>query len=145
MERASRISLSRTRAISPVVLPALWKRDRTLTLNPRIAVRLGMFPFWAVAGMIILASIGVCSTIIQRSRSELRVSSSQFSKMTSEIELLRRNNASLQAEISELNTDARLIESEARSRLGMVRPNEIVVVDERMKVDSIPRVTSFVH
>lgn len=145
MERASRISLSRTRALNPIALPALFRRDQTLALNPGIAIRLGMLPFWAIAGMIILASIGVCSTIILRTRNELRASSSQFSNMTSEIELLRRNNASLQAEISELNTDARLIESEARSRLGMVRPNEIVVIDERTRVDSIPRVTSFVH
>ena len=147
MERVSRIYVPHTRLFTrSIAIPPLVKRDRTLILNPGVAARRsGLLPFWAIAGMIILASIGVCSTIIARSRSQLRTSSFQYYKMVSEIDLLRRHNASLETETNQLTTDARLIECEARSRLGMVRPNEIVVVDERMKVDSNSRVVSFVH
>jgi len=95
--------------------------------------------------MIILASIGVCSTIIARSRSQLKTSTLQYDRMVTEIDLQRRHNASLETEINQLNTDARLIEYEARSRLAMVRANQIVVVDESMKFDSNSRVVPFVH
>jgi cell division protein FtsB len=47
--------------------------------------------------------------------------------MTSEIDALRRSNASLQIEIHRITTDPETIESAARERLGMVRPNDIVV------------------
>ena len=144
MERVSR---SYARVLTrTIALPQLVNRDRPLILVPRVAARRsGLLPFWAIAGMIILASIGVCSTIIARSRSQLKTSTFQYDRMVSEIDLLRRHNASLETEINQLNTDARLIEYEARSRLAMVRANEIVVVDESMKFDSNSRVVPFVH
>jgi len=147
LERVSRIYMPHAHGTArSITLPSFVKRDRVLVLNSGLAARKsGLLPFWAIAGMIILASIAVCSTIMERSRSQLKTSSLQYYKMVSEIDLLRRHNASLESEINQLNTDARLIECEARSRLGMVRPNEIVVVDERMKVDSNSRVIPFVH
>jgi len=52
--------------------------------------------------------------------------------MTSQVDALRRSNSSLQVEIQRMTSDPGMIESVARERLGMVRPNEIVV-----PVDSI--------
>src|SRR5205823_1993190 len=127
-------------------LPKITKRNRSLVLSQEIAAqRFGYTIFWAVAGMILIASTAVCATVILRSRSEASISSFQYSRMVSEVDLLRRRNASLETETAELNSDARLIESEARARLGMVRPNEIVVVDDRTKVDTGSRLISFVH
>jgi len=47
--------------------------------------------------------------------------------MTSQVDALRRSNASLQVEIHRMTADPGTIESAARERLGMVRPNDIVV------------------
>jgi len=47
--------------------------------------------------------------------------------MSSEIASMRRSNTSLQAEIRRIASDPNTIESAARARLGMVRPNDIIV------------------
>jgi len=47
--------------------------------------------------------------------------------MQTDVEGLRNANQSLRLEIEKLRTDPRTIEAAARSRLNMVRPNEIVV------------------
>jgi cell division protein FtsB len=62
-----------------------------------------------------------------RSRSELSTSAEQYQRIGSEIEELRKTNASLGLEIRRLREDPRTIESAARARLNMIRPNEIVV------------------
>jgi cell division protein FtsB len=62
-----------------------------------------------------------------RSRSELSTSAEQYQRIGSEIEKLRKTNASLGLEIRRLREDPRTIESAARARLNMIRPNEIVV------------------
>jgi cell division protein FtsB len=80
--------------------------------------------------MIILAVLGTASTVIVRMRSELRFSTQQYQRTASEIEILRRGNAMLGTEINRITNDPRMIESVARSRLGMVRPNDIVVPTE---------------
>ena len=77
--------------------------------------------------MIILAATAVCSTVIVRARGEFQSSSQQFARMESEIESLKQANGSLKLEISRLTSDSKAIEFAARERLGMVRPNDIVV------------------
>jgi cell division protein FtsB len=73
-----------------------------------------------------------------RSRAELKASSSQFDRITTQVDALRRSNASLQIEIHRMTTDPATIEAAARERLGMVRPNDIVV-----PVESIRPVSNF--
>jgi cell division protein FtsB len=51
----------------------------------------------------------------------------QFSVMQSDVETLRSINQSLKADVEQLRTDPRAIESAARARLNMVRGNEYVV------------------
>jgi cell division protein FtsB len=53
--------------------------------------------------------------------------------MTSEIESMRRGNTALQGEIRRMVSDPSTIESAARERLGMVRPNDIVVPIESIR------------
>ena len=87
----------------------------------------GVIPAWVFFGMIFMATLAFCVTVNVRSRSELSTSAEQYQKISSEIEHLRRTNASLGLEIRRLREDPRTIESAARSRLNMIRPNEIVV------------------
>jgi len=87
----------------------------------------GLVPAGVFFGTIFFATLAVCFTVNKRSHSELTSSTQQFQKIRAEIEILRQTNASLGLEIRRLREDPRTIESAARERLNMVRPNEIVV------------------
>ena len=88
--------------------------------------------------MILMATLGICSTVIVRSRAELKGSTLEYGRLTSEIASMRRSNTSLQVEIRRIANDPGTIESAARERLGMVRPNDIVV-----PIESLGPVSSF--
>lgn len=77
--------------------------------------------------MILLAGVGVCSTVNLRARTQLQSAATQFSRTFDEIEFMRKSNLALQVEIRRMATEPAMIESAARSRLGMVRPTDIVV------------------
>jgi cell division protein FtsB len=102
-------------------------------------------PSWAVLTMIILAASGVCCTVILRSRAEFSTSSSQYQGMTSDIDSMRQTNQSLQAEINRLTSDSHAIELAARQRLGMVRPNDVVVPVESISSSTSLGTLSFVR
>ncbi|MDX6613180.1 MAG: Septum formation initiator [Blastocatellia bacterium] len=87
----------------------------------------GLIPAWVFFGIIFFATLAVCFTVNMRSHSELSSSSEQYQRINAEIETLRRTNASIGLEIRKLREDPRTIEAAARTRLNMVRPNEIVV------------------
>lgn len=55
------------------------------------------------------------------------MASQQYVRMQSDVEGLRHANQNLRKEIDQLHNDPRTIEAAARSRLNMVRANEIVV------------------
>jgi len=93
--------------------------------------------------MILLTTVAVCATVIIRARSELQASSAQNRHMAAEIGAIREVNAALKLEVSRLQNDPVTIESAARSRLDMVRPNEIVVALETR--NSTPGVGSLVR
>jgi cell division protein FtsB len=87
----------------------------------------GIIPSWVVFGMILLATFAVCVTVNMRTRAKFQVATQQFSVMQSDVETLRTINQSLKAEVEQLRTDPRAIESAARANLNMVRSNEYVV------------------
>jgi cell division protein FtsL len=100
----------------------------SLTIGRALVLkRLAIIPTWVILPMILLAASCASFTVIVHARGELRASFHQYYQVTSEIELLRRDNASLGTEISRMTSDPITIESAARSRLGMVRPSDIVV------------------
>jgi cell division protein FtsB len=88
---------------------------------------IGFVPSWILLAMIVLAGVGICWTVNFRARAQLRSSEAQFEQMSSEIQLIRRSNIALQVETSRISTEPETIESAARSRLGMVRPTDIIV------------------
>ena len=87
----------------------------------------GVIPSWVVFGMVMLATLAVCVTVNMRTRAKVQVASEQFLSMQSDVEALRSINQSLRSEVEHLRNDPRDIELAARSRLNMVRGNEIVV------------------
>ena len=93
------------------------------------AVRTGirLIPSWVLLGMIVLAGAAICLTVNLRASAEQAASEAQLNRLSSEIEGLRRFNASLEVEIQRMNSDPAIIETAARQRLGMVRPTDIVV------------------
>ena len=115
-----------TQRIATQAFPAFAVPNLQLA-TVRVRILFASIPSWLILVMIILAVLGTASTVIGRMRSELQFSTQQYQRTASEIELLRRGNASLGMEIRRLTNDPSMIESAARSRLGMVRPNDIVV------------------
>ena len=95
--------------------------------------------------MVLLASLAICSTVITRTRAELKASSLQYGRMAAEIDTMRRSNAALQTEIHRISSDPRMIESAARSRLGMVKPDDIVVPIKSVESNANSGMLSFVR
>ena len=62
-----------------------------------------------------------------RTHTRMSTASDQYALMRSDVDGLRSANQSLRVEIEKLSSDPRAIEAAARSRLNMVRTNEIVV------------------
>jgi cell division protein FtsB len=95
--------------------------------------------------MILVATLGICSTVIVRSRAELKASTLEYGRMTYEIASIRKSNGFLQSEIHRIATDPFTIESAARERLGMVRPNDVIVPIESVRPTSSFGTVSFVR
>ena len=87
----------------------------------------GLIPAWVIFGMIILGTFAICVGVTMRTRTRMSLASDQYVRMQTDVEGLRNANQSLRLEIEKLRSDPRTIEVAARSRLNMVRPNEIVV------------------
>lgn len=87
----------------------------------------GAIPSWVIFGMIILATFAICVAVTVRTRTRMSLASQQYVRMQTDVEGLRNANQSLRLEIEQLRTDPRTIEAAARSRLNMVRTNEIVI------------------
>ena len=98
-------------------------------IGTRVEVRRrgGIIPSWVVFGMIILATFALGVTVTARTRARMKIASDQFVRMRTDVETLRSGNQMLRTEVDKLRNDPRAIELAARSRLNMVRANEIVV------------------
>jgi cell division protein FtsB len=57
----------------------------------------------------------------------MALASQQFVRLQTDVEMLRDTNQALRSELEQLRTDPRTIEAAVRSRLNMVRANEIVI------------------
>jgi cell division protein FtsL len=114
------------RASSPFV--SIREISRDIVGTPaEVRQRGGVIPAWVIFGMIILATSAICVAVTMRTRTRMASASQQYVRMQMDVEGLRHANQSLRVEIEQLSTDARTIETAARSRLNMVRPNEIVI------------------
>ena len=87
----------------------------------------GLIPAWVIFGMIILGTFAICVAVTMRTTTRMNLASQQYLHMQADVEELRNTNQGLRTEIEQLSNDPRTIEAAARTRLGMVRANEIVV------------------
>jgi cell division protein FtsL len=116
---------------------------RELVASTTTAMQL--IPTWVILATIIVAATAVCCTVITRSQAEFRTSASQHQGMISQIDSLREANRTLQVEINHLTSDSNAIELAARQRLGMVRPNDVVVPIESISTSTSLGTLSFVR
>lgn len=121
--RSQRVAPRQTAALSQARAVSL----DIIGTQAEVRRRGGIIPSWVIFGMIILSTFGVCVTVTMRTRAHMNLASQQYTRMRTDVETLRSTNQALRAEVDQLLNDPRAIESAARSRLNMVRPNEIVV------------------
>ena len=114
-------------AVSQVSIPARELTRELVGTRTEVRRRGGVVPSWALFGMIILALCALCVSATIRTRAEMLDASQAHTAISADVETLRQTNASLANEVRRLRTDPRAIETAARTRLNMVRPNEIVV------------------
>jgi len=134
-----------TQRSSTQALPALAARDISIEVLPATHRWVGLVPSWIILGMILLATLAICSTVIMRTRTEVQASALEFKRLGAEIETTRHVNESLQIEIRRMTSDPNMIETAARARLGMVRPNDVVVPVESVQHSSSLGTLSFVR
>lgn len=116
-----------TQRVTAQALPTLPVRGLSRELFPATLGWLRLIPSWIFLAMILVATLGICSTVIVRSRAELKTSTLDYGRLTAEIAFIRKSNNSLKVEIHRIANDPFTIESAARERLGMVRPTDVVV------------------
>jgi len=114
------------RASSPFASVKEISRD-IIGTPAEVRQRGGVIPAWVIFGMIILATFAICVAVTMRTRTRMSLASQQYVRMQMDVQGLRNANQSLRVEIEQLRTDPRTIEAAARSRLNMVRANEIVI------------------
>ncbi len=90
--------------------------------------RVNATPQWFVFTVIASLGLLLCLVVNIRAFSEYQAEAQQSQQLSTEIESLSATNLSLQTEVKNLQTDAQTIEREARTRLGMVRPNEKIIL-----------------
>jgi cell division protein FtsB len=121
--RAQRVA---TRAL-PSLVPAREISRDLIGTRTEIRRRGGLIPSWVIFTTIILATFALCVSVTMRTRAEMNSASQLHEKMTAEVETLRTGNAALAQEVNRLRKDPHAIEAAARTRLNMVRANEIIV------------------
>lgn len=134
-----------TQRSSTQALPALSARDISIEVLPATLRWVGLVPSWIILGMILLATLAICSTVIMRTRAEAQASALELQRLGAEVETTRQVNESLKIEIRRMTSDPNMIETAARARLGMVRPNDVVVPVESVQHSSSLGTLSFVR
>ena len=87
----------------------------------------GIIPSWVVFTMIMLATFALCLSVTMRTHAQMQSAGARYAQMESDVQALSNSNAALRREVERLRKDPRAIESAARTRLNMVRANEIVI------------------
>jgi cell division protein FtsB len=99
------------------------------TVGTRADVRRRSFsiPSWVVFSMIMLATFAVCVTVTMRTHAARGAAEQRYVQMETEVQGIREKNETLRRDVERLRSDPRTREAAARTRLNMVRANEVVV------------------
>jgi cell division protein FtsL len=111
----------------PAISTALDLPREIIGTRTDIRKRGGIIPSWVLFTTIILATFALCVTAISSANAEMRSASAEYDRISVDVDKLRSANAQLETEVQRLRTDPRAIEAAARTRLNMVRANEIIV------------------
>ncbi|MBV9956996.1 MAG: septum formation initiator family protein [Acidobacteria bacterium] len=111
----------------PALAPARDLSRELIGTRTEIRRRGGIIPPWVLFTTIILATFALCVSVTLRTHAERNAATQQFQTISTEVEALRNNNAALAVEVHRLRENPRAIEAAARTRLNMVRSNEIIV------------------
>ena len=123
----SRLATQRP-AARTLSLPSAAELSRELVgTRAEVRRRGGLIPSWMIFTMIMLATFALCLTVTLRTHAQMSTAGQRFSQMSADVQTMRNSNESLRREVERLRKDPRAIESAARTRLNMVRPNEIVI------------------
>ena len=107
--------------------PALEAGAEAVVTRAGARGRAFSIPSWVFFCTIMLATFAVCVTVTMRADAALRGASQKYEQMNTDVEKVRETNDTLRRQVERLREDRRTIEAAARSRLNMVRPNEVVV------------------
>ena len=107
--------------------PALEAGTEAVVTRAGARGRAFSIPSWVFFCTIMLATFAVCVTVTMRADAALRGASQKYEQMSTDVEKVRETNDTLRRQVERLREDRRTIEAAARSRLNMVRPNEVVV------------------
>lgn len=126
----SRLSAQRPAARALTTLPARGTAvelsagtvARDLVNGARFSI-----PSWVFFCTVVLATFALCLTVTMRTHAGMRTAERKLESMSTEVERLRGTNEALRHEAERIRTDPRAIETAARTRMNMVRANEIVV------------------
>lgn len=77
--------------------------------------------------MIILTTFALCVTVTMRTHAEKRSAAEKYEQVNTDVEKLRSTNDAIKRELQRLRENPRAIETAARTKLNMVRADEIVV------------------
>lgn len=114
-----------TRTSAVAIVPSITAAPADVVSAVREYAR--FIPSNVVLGMILLASIFICVTVISRTRAELNSSRLDYEQIKADVTSARHMNATLRIDIERARFDPTTIETLARERLGMVRPGDLVV------------------
>jgi cell division protein FtsB len=84
-------------------------------------------PSWVVFSMIMLTTFAVCVTVTMRTHAARGAAEQRFAQMETDVQSIRQKNEALRRDVERLHIDPRTREAAVRTRLNMVRANEVVV------------------
>lgn len=111
----------------PLSVPAAELSRELIGTRAEVRRRGGLIPSWVIFATVVLATFALCMSVTVRTHAEMRAAGQRVEQANSDVQSLKNTNESLRREVQRLRSDSRAIESAARSRLNMVRPNEVVI------------------
>lgn len=111
----------------PLSVPAAELSRELIGTRAEVRRRGGIIPSWVIFASVVLAAFALCLSVTVRTHAEMRAAGQRVEEANADVQTLKNTNESLRREVQRLRTDTRAIESAARSRLNMVRANEIVI------------------
>jgi cell division protein FtsB len=111
----------------PLSVPTGELSRELIGTRAEVRRRGGIIPSWVVFATVVLATFALCLSVTVRTYAEMRAAGQRVEQVRTEVQSLHNTNESLRREVQRLRSDSRAIESAARSRLNMVRPNEVVI------------------